>query len=79
MPGRSSWRLALCFSGRNSGPSIAGAPDNRLQADNCHRHLNQRVHPPEEFYSVPSRLIGHRLWVRLYDDRLEWFLGANCS
>ena len=23
------------------------------------------------FYSVPSRLIGHRLRVRLYDDRLE--------
>jgi hypothetical protein len=27
------------------------------------------------FYSVPSRLIGHRLRVRLYDDRLE--LGAT--
>ena len=25
------------------------------------------------FYSVPSRLIGHRLRVRLYDDRLECF------
>jgi hypothetical protein len=23
------------------------------------------------FYSVPSRLIGHRLNVHLYDDRLE--------
>ena len=23
------------------------------------------------FYTVPSRLIGHRLRVRLYDDRLE--------
>ena len=29
------------------------------------------------FYSVPSRLIGHRLRVRLYDDRLEVFLGAT--
>ncbi len=29
------------------------------------------------FYSVPSRLIGHRLRVRLYDDRLECFLGAS--
>src|SRR6516165_912363 len=29
------------------------------------------------FYSVPSRLIGHRLCVRLYDDRLECFLGAT--
>lgn len=28
------------------------------------------------FYTVPSRLIGHRLRVRLYDDRLELFLGA---
>ena len=29
------------------------------------------------FYSTPSRLIGHRLRVRLYDDRLEVFLGAS--
>jgi transposase InsO family protein len=29
------------------------------------------------FYTVPSRLIGHRLRVRLYDDRLEVFLGAT--
>jgi len=29
------------------------------------------------FYSVPSRLIGHRLRVRLYDDRLELFIGAT--
>jgi hypothetical protein len=29
------------------------------------------------FYSVPSRLIGHRLRVRLYDDRLECFLGST--
>jgi hypothetical protein len=29
------------------------------------------------FYTVPSRLIGHRLRVRLYDDRLELFLGAT--
>jgi transposase InsO family protein len=29
------------------------------------------------FYSVPSRLIGHRLNVRLYDDRLECFLGSS--
>jgi hypothetical protein len=28
------------------------------------------------FYSVPSRLIGHRLRVRLYDDRLDCFLQA---
>ena len=29
------------------------------------------------FYTVPSRLIGHRLRVRLLDDRLEVFLGAT--
>jgi transposase InsO family protein len=29
------------------------------------------------FYSVPSRLIGHRLNVRLYDDRLDCFLGST--
>jgi len=29
------------------------------------------------FYSAPSRLIGHRLRVRLYDDRLEVYLGGT--
>jgi hypothetical protein len=29
------------------------------------------------FYTVPSRLIGHRLRVRLYDDRLECLLGST--
>ncbi len=29
------------------------------------------------FYTVPSRLIGHRLRVRLYDDRLEVFIGTT--
>ncbi len=29
------------------------------------------------FYTVPSRLIGHRLRVRLYDDRLDCFQGAT--
>ncbi len=29
------------------------------------------------FYTVPSRLIGHRLRIRLYDDRLECFLGQD--
>ena len=28
-------------------------------------------------YTVPSQLIGHKLLVRLYDDRLECFLGAT--
>ena len=29
------------------------------------------------FYTVPSRLIGHRLRVRLQDDRLDLYLGAT--
>jgi len=29
------------------------------------------------FYTVPSRLIGHRLRVRLYDDRLDLYLGNS--
>jgi len=29
------------------------------------------------FYTVPSRLIGHRLRVRIYDARLECFLGGT--
>lgn len=29
------------------------------------------------FYTVPSRLIGHRLRVRIYDDRLECHLGGS--
>ena len=29
------------------------------------------------FYTVPSRLVGHRLRVRLYDDRLEVFAGTT--
>ena len=29
------------------------------------------------FYTVPSRLIGQRLRVRLHDDRLELFLGST--
>ena len=29
------------------------------------------------FYSVPSRLVGHQLTVRVYDERLELFLGTT--
>jgi hypothetical protein len=29
------------------------------------------------FYTLPSRLIGHRLRARIYDDRLECFLGST--
>jgi transposase InsO family protein len=30
------------------------------------------------FYTVPSRLIGHRLRARIYDDRIECYLGSTC-
>jgi len=29
------------------------------------------------FYTVPSRLIGHRLRVRLFDDRLDLYIGST--
>jgi hypothetical protein len=29
------------------------------------------------FYTVPSRLVGHRLRVRLYDDRVELYVGGT--
>lgn len=29
------------------------------------------------FYTVPSRLVGHRLRVRLFDDRLDIFIGGT--
>jgi transposase InsO family protein len=29
------------------------------------------------FYTVPSRLVGHRLRVKLYDDRLDLLIGAT--
>ena len=29
------------------------------------------------FYTVPSRLIGHQLRVRLHDDRLDVFIGGT--
>jgi hypothetical protein len=32
----------------------------------------------KESYTVPSRLIGHRLKVRLYDERVEAHLGDSC-
>jgi hypothetical protein len=31
------------------------------------------------FYTMPSRLVGHRLRVRLYDDRLDLYLGGTCA
>jgi len=37
----------------------------------------RRLHTAEGVYTVPSRLIGHRLRVRLYDDRLDLFVGGT--
>ena len=32
----------------------------------------------KEQYTAPSRLVGHRLTVRLYADRIECYLGGQC-
>jgi hypothetical protein len=29
------------------------------------------------FYTVPSRLVGHRLRARIYDDRIDLFMAAT--
>src|SRR5947199_8277054 len=51
---------------------IADYEEVNVDVTTSSRFILRRV-----FYSVPSRLIGHRLRVRLYDDRLECFLGAT--
>ena len=38
---------------------------------------NATITVDKVLYSVPARLIGHRLKVHLYDDRLEGFLGPD--
>jgi hypothetical protein len=38
---------------------------------------NSTINVDKVLYSVPSRLIGHRIEVRLFDDRLECFLGPD--
>jgi hypothetical protein len=42
-----------------------------------HRHPQRWVLSAPHLLTVPSRLIGHRLRVRLYDDRLECLLGST--
>ena len=51
---------------------IADYEDVRVVVTSSGGFILRRV-----FYSVPSRLIGHRLNVHLYDDRLDCFLGAT--
>jgi len=38
---------------------------------------NSTINVDRVLYSVPSRLIGHKIEVRLFDDRLECFLGPD--
>ncbi|MEI7912660.1 MAG: IS21 family transposase [Verrucomicrobiota bacterium] len=38
---------------------------------------NSTINVDRVLYSVPSRLIGHKVEVRLFDDRLECFLGPD--
>jgi hypothetical protein len=38
---------------------------------------NSTINVDRVIYSVPSRLIGHKLEVHLFDDRLECFLGPD--
>lgn len=58
------------------------APLPALRSDNYEQHSVYVTSTggftlKKVFYSVPSRLIGHRLRVRLYDDRLELFIGGS--
>jgi hypothetical protein len=54
---------------------------NRRTCD--YEQINVRITPAggfrvrKVFYTVPSRLIGHLLRVRLFDDRLELFMGGT--
>ena len=64
-------------SGADGVEGAAGPQDRRLRRGPRRRHQLQRLHLRKVFYSVPSRLIGHRLRVRLYDDRLECFQGST--
>ena len=38
---------------------------------------NSTINVDRVLYSVPSRLIGHKIEVRVFDDRLECFLGPD--
>ena len=55
----------------------AGDADRRLRAGQRQRHLVLGFVLRRVFYTVPSRLIGHRLGARIYDDRLDLFLSGT--
>ena len=63
------WSDRACNRCRNGAPPITRRPASPSPRSGF---ILKKV-----FYSVPSRLIGHRLRVRLYDDRLECFLGST--
>ena len=65
----------LSWSGRRSlrCPN-AGRPITRTRSASLRRAA---LHPARRFLHSASRLIGHRLRVHLYDDRLECFLSNS--
>ena len=71
---------ATASASRSSAPALQKLPERRTTD---YEEASVRVTSSggftlrQVFYTVPSRLIGHRLRVRLYDDRLECFLGGT--
>ena len=62
---------------RDSAGAAAERPHDRLRGESRPGDLVGGFILRRVFYTVPSRLIGHRLRVRIFDDRLECFLGAT--
>jgi hypothetical protein len=63
--------------GATNAHSTTQAPDGRLRGEDCHRHVERRLHPASRL--LHSAIAAHwpRLRVHLYDDRIECFLGAT--
>ena len=57
--------------------SLPEPPHFGLRGDDRHVTSSGGFTLRKVFYTVPSRLIGHRLRVRLYDDRLDLFIGGT--
>ena len=51
----------------------------RLRGGGGARHASGGFTIRMVFYTVPSRLMGHRLRVRIYDDRLDVFVGRAAN
>jgi hypothetical protein len=76
-------------AGRRNAASRPASPSSAPGCRTCHPSAppttRRRSSPSplraasrcKVFYSVPSRLIGHRLRVRLFDDRLKVYLGGT--